>query len=395
MTPNLVKPIAIIYPEWKLDSVPTLLSLIEGLVQRGLEVHLFCIFRDGFTLFRPIFHQIHLHNIGKYDGVGLLARFTELRKWRHTIGLHAPLGGFGCIIGIDQLGLILSSQLSRKTGGEVYYFSLELLFWNELTRPSLFLLKAAECFCMKRVRGIIIQDQTRADALRSSCWQNQIKVFELPNAWSGGVFTERTNYLRECHQLSSANTILLMAGSCSPFTMPLEVAQSARDWNHSLTLIIQVRESLINSAYQNDVIKEERAGRLLINTTPYPSTEFHRMVASSDIGVVFYSRQNTPSLGCNIAICGKSSGKLSTFLQCRVPVIVNACGGLAGLVQEYNCGIVVESVAEIEQAACQIMNDYATYARNAERCFQEEFASDQFLPAILSCIEEHNGKSGE
>jgi len=70
-------------------------------------------------------------------------------------------------------------------------------------------------------------------------------------------------------------------------------------------------------------------------------------------------------------IMGLSSGKISDYLQHGLPIVVNEVIGPNELVNDYQCGVVVQHADRIAEALSQIFHNYADFSENACKCFDD------------------------
>ena len=85
------------------------------------------------------------------------------------------------------------------------------------------------------------------------------------------------------------------------------------------------------------------------------------------------------------------------FLQSGLPIIVNkAVIGPKELVQQYRCGICVDTPVQIGEAINTIFRDYNEYSSNAIRCFDQEWELETHFKKVIERIDQLSGRiSGE
>ena len=109
-----------------------------------------------------------------------------------------------------------------------------------------------------------------------------------------------------------------------------------------------------------------------------PLEDLHKVVASADIGLVFYTSENE-----NDRLIAHASGQLALYLQCGVPVVVGGGGTHEAIVREYACGQVVAHETEVFSAARTILADYGAFSDRAVECFNKEYDLDGPLRRIF------------
>ena len=111
--------------------------------------------------------------------------------------------------------------------------------------------------------------------------------------------------------------------------------------------------------------------------------DLDKLVASADIGLVFYLDDNE-----NDALISHASGQLSHFAMLGVPVVASYTPSLERLMKKYEFGILVNSVEEIYPAAEKIMRNYDRYCAGALACFDAEYDIANYQEHISSKLRE-------
>lgn len=73
----------------------------------------------------------------------------------------------------------------------------------------------------------------------------------------------------------------------------------------------------------------------------------------------------------NFDLIGKSSGQLNTYLQLGIPVVAQRMTGLSW-VDDYNCVLQFDKLADIPILIERISSDYEYYGKNARECYEKE-----------------------
>ncbi len=378
--------VAILHPFRFVDSIPTLVSVAAGLVERGAQISLFWCGNASDACVNPIWKEVI--DIGEHSGHGIFSRVNELSSRRKTFARHLREREFDLVICVDAYGLVIGTPLARSRKVPVVYFSLELLFWREIHKFSLFALKSTELIYIRQTSSVIIQDRPRANALRASTWYTPKRLHELPNAWPGEVVGGRSNVLRTRLGIPEGVNIVVHAGSCSRWTLVAELAESAQAWPEGYVLAIQSRFSLGDSAYEARLKRAIDGRRVFFLGEPCPSTELVKLLSGATIGVALYKCIPEDMLGANLLLAGKSSGKFSTYLQAGLPVIVNRSAGLDGLVEKYRCGAVVERIEDCGMCLKTLTGRLKAAGDAARDCFRQEYCSEKYLPPVLDSLME-------
>ena len=112
-------------------------------------------------------------------------------------------------------------------------------------------------------------------------------------------------------------------------------------------------------------------------------TGIDEVISSAHIGLIAYDSK----YGAGRVNIRKSSGKLSQYLKCGVPVIALKLPGYEEMFTQYKCGLVFESFDQIEQCIDTIMSEYQSFSEEAFRCFSEEFDFNKFFSPLLMHLE--------
>lgn len=380
----IMKSVAFIVPYSNLDTIPTLIGLVQGLAEKDILIDIYyCPIPSASHFVKPI-KNVYLFEVKYNSHRGSVARFDEVKSWCRQVVTQGYERHYDILFGVDANGLVAASWAALKLKRPFAYFSLELLFLTDQWRMSAFVLKALESFVIRYAKGVLIQDATRAEMLFKSCFTSPRPFVELPNAWRGSSYAGKSNLLHNKLGINSDRIIVLHIGSCLPWTCLAEIAEAACSWDTALALVIQTRGVLGESLYERRVSAAINNRNVYLLDKPCPSETFLHLVASADIGLCFYNDQkHANSIDKNISYVGKSSGKFSTYLQAGVSVITNQIGGVSPYVEKYGCGLVVTSPQEVESAVRRIVADKANYSYRATACFETEFSSDRYeSPAI-------------
>jgi hypothetical protein len=169
--------------------------------------------------------------------------------------------------------------------------------------------------------------------------------------------------------------------------MVAELAEAATTWTKEWVFVIQSRIPIGSSAYEQRLLKLVDGDKVRILPAALSQSALLEILSGADVGLAFYAvRERHPTLGRNLELAGKSSGKFSSYLHAGLPVICNQRGGLATYVEKWGCGKVVSSVDDIKMAMTPITQELEKFSDAARRCFSAEFATDRYLPNICNDI---------
>ncbi|HET8670187.1 MAG TPA: hypothetical protein VFM05_06015, partial [Candidatus Saccharimonadales bacterium] len=234
----------------------------------------------------------------------------------------------------------------------------------------------------RRAAFTVITDSIRASVLRQSTGLPENHTFyELPNSPSGVPKAVDKAIFRDRISIPPDATIVLMAGHFAPSMGNDWLLNALPQFPPKTYLVFQITNQ---GRCTPDVValcklaEHHFPVRFLYNPLPYELVD--QVVASCDIGVVFYN-----SRGPNFELCGKGSGKLCRYLRLGKPVIVNHQGHLEW-VARYGAGEITQSPAELAQAIQKIRANYQTYSEKAYQCYQQHFAFEKYYPPIHNAI---------
>lgn len=284
-------------------------------------------------------------------------------------------------IGIDLLGLLAAAGQTRP--GRLAYWSLEIVFGANLSNPVLRWLKVRERLASRRARFVIVQDAKRAELLVTENRLDRERIVLVPNA-PRGVATEGSDGgIRARLGIPRHVRIVLHLGMIGPEVLSTEVAASTHGWPDDCMLVFHERRA----RQQTDPVVRDAAraagDRVAFSLDPVALDQLPELVASADVGLVFYN----PAMGANYSVIAGASGKLAYYLQAGLPVICLDLPGFRELLDQYGCGRFVSSPAEIGAALREVFADREQYRAGARRCFEEKFDFDRHFERFMHSID--------
>jgi glycosyltransferase involved in cell wall biosynthesis len=290
--------------------------------------------------------------------------------------LRARLGSSArtVYLGVDTAGAVaalLSAGLLRRS---FIFVSLELrMTESQRTGPRAYLIRLA----YRRAACVAIQARDRLQVLnRELGWQHPT-VFILPNspyadASTTGAAGAGENYFRKQLGVGASKRIALQAGMINDITCARELAKGfgrASDW----ALVLHERQRRSPEEPYLARLRESNRTNLYLSLDPVPYDQVDRVFAAADIGLAFYQPEGPDDENFRLI---SSSGKLPHYLKFGKPVLVSNLPALAEVVQEFECGAVVNDPSdpdEIGAALEGILSRYEKLSRNALRCFAERY----------------------
>jgi len=379
------KKIAIVYPSGQLPIIPSLVGMIELLSENGYELDLFVCKNSGFPYLDVKLKNFNKYILGSDEEIGSVKwKLRYVFFWLPKLLMKCKLKQYKCIIGVDPLGLVLAYLPSIFLKTPLVYFSLELLIYRELSSRVLKLLKKVERKANRSAALTIIQDVDRAKIIIQENGIPEEKIAFLPNAPTGDANIKKSNYLRNSLRISNERKIILHSGAIHPGQMSLVLAEEAKSWDSNVVMVFHCR-NILKTKYENIFKKNVDEKKVFLTDRPVNFQLYSELISSADLGIALYQPFGAE---LNLVCMGLSSGKIASYLQRGLPIVVSSFPTLKKLVEEYECGIAVESVKDVKNAIGKIFVAYEIYSANAIRCFNEKFHFQTHFKKVLDRIRE-------
>ncbi len=337
--------IIIIHPEGNLNNNPNLIGIIEILCEQGYQVHYYAPVGEngpaqspcpGATIFLIENGHLYLHD--RYD----------------------------LVIGVDR-GIIPAVQVAKDLEAPCGYISYEIFFTDETG----LVYKLPEIQACQQIAFAVTQDEVRASLLAR---ENQIapeKIIRIPVAGKGILSGDPTYVLHETLNLDKDKKIALYMGSInSRWTMIDQLLASTAGWDDSWALVLHHRYG--NTQDVLTELRQQYPQAKNIYFSPFQNLSFqelHKLIQTADLGIALYNPQYTDRYnGKNLQYIGLASGKIATYLQHGVPVLINEIGQMADYVRQAQLGVVIQDANGIPQALNQISKQSRAFYQ--ENCFK-------------------------
>ena len=365
-----MKSILIIHPEGNSFNNPTLKAFIDYCLLQNVSLDIWGVRCKAATLqIKGIcwitYNELWLKIKGLFNRKLSSRRLTGILVIIESIFL---LKKYDLIIGIDREGLIDAYLLSLLTGAPYAFFSFEIMFKSETSRRF----KALEIDASRNVCLWLVQDQNRADCLVKENALDMSKVFICPVA-SAGAPCKAKQRLRDLLGIPKNKRVAIIIGSIARWTSSREVLISVTNWPADWVLIIHERYGQSKKKkIISDVLKGEPGNfdnRVYLSDYYVDAVDGMEVVlAGVEVGISFYTPDYLSRMtGKNLAILGRSSGKIATYVRHGVPVIMNDIGMYVSDNQQYKFGVVVKSTNEIPKVLNE--NDYCAMRKRASRYY--------------------------
>ena len=278
---------------------------------------------------------------------------------------------FDLVISIDRHGIIEAAMITPSNARHIH-LSYEIFFESE-TSPRF---KKLERPCYEGVESLVIQDKKRSEMFEK---ENRIilPAFLLPV--SGGTFAFQNS------QRKKLGRHILALGSLADWTMIPELVDCSAQKHFPLPVVLHGRYG----ALPKKIVANMRANNNLKISSEYFAEEqnFYEFVSQAYIGYAMYrSIKGSKYLGKNVEDLGLSSGKISTFLSCGVPIITNITGEFATLIKEFEAGVVISEASEISEAVASISKARELYSEGASALFEQKLSFDLYRKELMQVV---------
>jgi len=286
------------------------------------------------------------------------------------------------LIAKDPQGLLIASALKRKCRKNlIIYWPLELWIGKDIKRMGLKIFKSIEKKLNKYAFCTIEGGKERCDLLRKENKLADQLMISIPNSPLGKAKTVRNSYFNEKFNIPLDKKIVLHAGSATPGLMTYEVIGTLNTWPSDCVFVLHglIGESVMKEIQK--IIKRKKLSNVYLSSDMVTYDQIHEVYSSADIGLLFF-RPDT----INNRYIGLASGKLFQYMKAGIPVILNDLVGPRELVVENGFGVCVENVTEIGDGISRILQDEATYKRNAVQTF-DRFRFEPHHSKLVDLVE--------
>ena len=382
----MVKKVLIIHPEGNINNNPNLTGIVEILCENGFGVHIFSPKLGGIYQATPckgsqlVLFQNQTNSM--LHGHVLLA--DKPVSWAPKIitDIWQKLGPYHLIIGVDR-GIIEASTLATVLKLPYGLISYEILFRDETSDDF----KQPEISACQKLSFVICQDSLRGKLLAAENHIDPDKIFYVPFAGRFPRKGEKNYFLYDQFGIDRNKKLAVLIGSVSEMCMISHLIESAKVWPSDWVLVLHNRYGLdksTNRYYQQH--KDQPNLYFSLNPEPDPN-HLYKLLHSADLGIALYkSHLNSIWLGKNIRNVGMASGKISSYLQHGLPVLVNEIGEYSDSVRQYELGIVIDDRHPIKLSVCN--NDLSRWRQNCYSFFDSRLDLNRTFAPVLHCIKQ-------
>ena len=397
--------IGLVVPYGEFAVLPSVVNSAELLAEAGYGVDVIATRRLRFSVPPHRFAHPAIRvtwsdpgSLGQIRAIGWLPATRRLSTSVMELGRQER---YLCLFGVDAEGLIAATWAGRQLHVPVVYHSLEMelvagelrVFLQSLrqrnsalpvllrrfakNRLSALLKKPLERWAHRRAVFTVALDDVRAAALLADNELPDAEVLILPTAPRALRREPDRQYLRRKYNLPADRTLLLQIGAISDVARSLELAQAARSWPATWTLILH--GFAFDPHYLLQLREVADGHRVIVSTDLVPYADLDDLVASADIGLTLYR-------GIDLNYIHMASGKLLEYLKCGLPVIATDLPNLRRILHDHQCGICVPDETGVLTAAGRILENPQAWADAARRCFRDRYDFASHFAHVLARI---------
>jgi glycosyltransferase involved in cell wall biosynthesis len=281
---------------------------------------------------------------------------------------------YRCLIGVEKRGLIWAGLVARKLHLPFFYYSLELYtddgeYWRTVT-DDWFVYECqrlGERLHHPKAAATIIQDPNRAQVLFRDTRSTLpgANVFYVPVSTLGGLYERPSHYLHESLGIPPERKIILYFGLIWQGRYVVELAQAAQSFPDNWVLVMHgdVAGSAVEKIKEVDVRQ-----KVVLSLKMVPSEQIQEVVASADVGLLFYSGRSH-----NERLTAFASEKMALYMQCGVPFVAFDYPGFRQLAEEDQCGLTIGQLEELPVAIGKILMNHEKFHQGARRAFRKHY----------------------
>jgi glycosyltransferase involved in cell wall biosynthesis len=384
--------IIIFEPNPDMSTNPTLVSLVRRLSEDGIPMDIYQPPDHGGYLPLALggkntkFYNYKYFPIAAPPGiVGFLYHVKEMAKSlvrdRLRVFIRLMMERKAVVLAIDPRGVVEAYSYCRWLKVPFVYFSFEIFFMDELRLKDQIKTKQMEVEASRKAAFTVIQDVQRGKLLEEENGLSDSRMFYMPVAPSAAPAVEKTEHLRRKFDIKEEKTIVVHAGSFSTWTYAEELLGSVSKWPDDFVLVVHTRCSL--DGYVQRLMRQNTAPNIIFSTEPCNDTEYLRLLASADIGLLLYKPVHVGAYtGKNLETVGLASGKFSCYMKCGIPTISIRQNEYRSLIEHYKFGLDIDGFNELHEAFINIQRNYTYYSSEAKRLFDEKLNFDLYYPGL-------------
>ncbi|MGE5411841.1 MAG: glycosyltransferase, partial [Clostridiales bacterium] len=298
---------------------------------------------------------------------------------------------YDLVIGVDR-GVIEASFVAKFYRIPYGVISYEIMFAEETTSQYL----VNDINASKDVSFAVCQDELRSFHLSKENHIPLSKIINIPVAGRSARRGVRAYNLHEILGIPRQKKIALYMGSVtSKWAGINEIIEEIDNWPDDWVLLLHQRYA----QYENNFLREISPKKNIF-ISPYSSLPFDNigeLLNSVDLGLGIYIPQKSSIFeGNNLKYIGMASGKIMTYLQYGLPILINELGEMSVHTRQNQLGTVVENLREIPSALAALSSDVLSAQReNCISFFESELDLDKKVMPLLSVIQKVTSRENQ
>ena len=387
--------IVMISPFPELSNIPSVYAFVRHLESRRIPITIFVPGAPEQAMGAVDPERIRIHgHYPNWHPHGIWRLFST-EQYIRLFALRQKLrNSWSVMVVLNGLGLGNAQLLNRLIGLPVWYWSLEILFDDELENdPGPFLRwRQFEKRHLAACTGGIIQDQNKAEAFRKENPEFAEKpLLLLPNSMAGRARREKKRFFHDQFNLPSHMRVALYTGSFSASNQVDDIALSVKSWPENWVLVVHSRHSLKgdgNFRFATNLLQKVcPPGRVFFSPAPATPENLPALLDSADLGLAFYGVDESMVLSRRSnRLMGHSSGKVNSYVQAGLPVIVNDYTNMSEWVASSGCGKVVQRTDQIGGAIREMEGNLDGYSRQGIDFFNKHLRIDDRMKEVADRI---------
>lgn len=385
--------IMLIHPEGNISNNPNLWGIVDILCNNGYLVDIYSPGESRIPASTPHSLATFISIPRKEDRTGYPADFFFLLPpgcIKNSGALQnyitKELPSYTLVIGVD-LGIVEAALVAAQQGVPHALISYELYFADEVPSWQ----KQMEIEASRNLLFAIAQDDLRAADLSLENGIPLERIVKIPVAGRGVKHISRNYRIHQHFSLPQDQKILLYMGEITArWTGIGELLRGLHAWPDDWSLLIHHRYGLYPPDV-HEVVARFPQNRLLISPFgPLDFSELGGLIRACDVGCAFYVpyyHKDYPTDGKNLEHVGLASGKIATYLQHGLPIVVNEIGEMSRHVRQFGLGWVVDSVTDTGRVLADMCrSNLEQSGLNAGQFFLTHLDLNKTITPMLSLV---------
>ncbi|MFZ1321205.1 MAG: hypothetical protein WAT71_06575 [Ignavibacteria bacterium] len=397
MKNNKEKTIVILSPKIDTFSNPTLVVLIQKLINRGYKI----IYYGFDQLFIPSEYRKYFEFLelpfNFYTLENNLKSYIKLVKQYIKLFVKLKLKNkVNTIICVDPMGLVIGGRIKTLLSFKLVYASFEIFFEDEFFVQRKKVMKKLEMNYSKLVNIVIIQDEKREKLLKSvNNFSDNTDFHRIPVSPLKMEITETDYDIHKELNIPEDKLIVIYSGSLQNWSGLNEIISLfPKKWNNDFWLIIHTHQKLNEDSDLKIEINQLNINRqnITIHEKPfYRFEEYFEFLSKCDIGIATYFPNNLDIFaGKNLEAIGLSSGKFSSYMMLGIPTITTNHFIYRFLNNKYKFGEIINTISELPDALNKVRTGIKEKSESCKRLYDEVLNPEMKIELLIDRIESKN-----